>query len=67
MLVLVAMFGLPLLVLWGMGKTELIQALGIFLLLGIGGCAVLLLLAVGIRDRIGVDWGELWHNTWRRR
>ena len=67
LLVLAAVFGLPLLVLWGLGMAEMIQALGVFLLVGVGGCAVLLLMAVRIRDRIGVDWGEFWRGfRWRR-
>lgn len=47
------------------------KALGVFLLAGLGGCGLLLLIAVGVRERIGVDWDEFWRDSlwkfWRFR
>ncbi len=65
LLVLACVFGLPLVVLWALGQTEMIKALGVFILLGVGGCALLLLIATRARRR-RVKWEEFWSGLWRR-
>lgn len=71
LLVLLSLFGLPLGVLWALGQVEMLKALGVFLLVAVGGCGLLLLIAVGVRKRIGVDWDEFWRDSiwkfWRFR